>query len=263
MPKVLAIVQARMGSNRFPGKVLRTILGRPILWYVVERARQARRVDELIVATSALSGDDPIEGFCRDNGTPVWRGSEHDVLERFHTAAQHFGGEWILRITSDCPLLDPALVDALIDAVRNAGADYGGLDDSCYPDGFNAEVFTYAALERAFRGARKRSEREHVTPYFKSNPGLFRCLPYGSKRTSAEQGFPQLHNLNHMLLSLDEPYDLEVLTAIIKRLYDRVPRFSLQDVLTLVASGECPAPRLDARGSAVGLQKSLEEEVCK
>jgi len=255
----LAIIQARMGSSRLPGKVMKKIGDQPVLWYVIDRVQRAARVNRLVVATSTSSSDDEIALFCGDNAIDCYRGPEEDVLLRYYQAAQNFPADSILRITADCPLVDPALIDNLVDYFQSKRLDYAGLGDS-FPDGFNAEIFTCAALARANSEAKKRSEREHVTPYMKSRQGGFDYAALECERSPEELGFPNLQRLNNLLLSLDEPYDFQVISEIIRHFYPGSPNFALFDVLQLVVDKGCPEPRVDELGSAVGYMKSLEEE---
>ena len=218
----VALIQARMGSSRFPGKVLEDLAGRPMLWRVAERVRRARSVDKVVIATTDHEIDDPIAEFCEREGISCFRGSEQDVLDRFYRAAKATGADIVVRITADCPLIDPAVIDKVV--ARFAGGD---CDYVCnvlrytYPDGLDTEVFSFAALERAWQEARKPSEREHVTPYLRTDkfrianvesenpvsPDQFRWTVdhpadlefvrnvYGAFSTSAEFGFQEIFDL--------------------------------------------------------------------
>jgi glutamate-1-semialdehyde aminotransferase/spore coat polysaccharide biosynthesis protein SpsF (cytidylyltransferase family) len=170
---IVAIVQARMGSSRFPGKTLADLLGRPMLARVADRVRQARAVDRVVVATSTGAADDSIAELCRNERIPCFRGSEHDVLDRFCGAATEYGADVVVRVTADCPLIDPAVIDRVIERFQRGDCDYAtNTLRYTYPDGLDTEVFSMAALERACREAHTPAEREHVTPYLRS--GKFR-----------------------------------------------------------------------------------------
>jgi glutamate-1-semialdehyde 2,1-aminomutase/spore coat polysaccharide biosynthesis protein SpsF len=172
---IVAIVQARMGSSRFPGKTLATLLGQPMLARVVERVRQASRVDRVVVATSTGAADNPIAEFCRKEQILCFRGSEDDVLDRFQRAAKEYGADAVVRITADCPLVDAGVIDRVIERFQRGDCDYASNAlRYTYPDGLDTEVFSMAALERAWREAKQPSEREHVTPYLRS--GMFRAV---------------------------------------------------------------------------------------
>jgi spore coat polysaccharide biosynthesis protein SpsF (cytidylyltransferase family) len=225
----VAIVQSRMGSTRLPGKALADVAGEPLLVRVVERARRAGRLADVVVATSADPGDAPIRALCADRGIPCFAGSESDVLDRFHGAAEAHGADPVVRLTGDCPLLDPALVDAVVDLYATgehdhvgvaAGAGASRLDGGRYPSGVDAECFSRAALDRAWREATAASDREHVTPYLWRVPGRFRV---GSIRGDRDLG--------HLHWSVDTGADL----SFVRTVYDRLgPTFGLEDVLALL-----------------------------
>lgn len=165
----LALIQARMGSSRLPGKVLKDLAGHPMLWHVVNRVRKARSVDRVVVATTDRSVDDPIARFCEKEGIGCFRGSEQDVLDRFYQAAKANDADVVVRITADCPLIDPAVIDKVLARFSRGDCDYACNVIRCtYPDGLDTEVFSFPALERAWREAAKPSEREHVTPYLRT-----------------------------------------------------------------------------------------------
>ena len=166
----LALIQARMGSSRFPGKVLEDLSGHPMLWQVVNRVRKARSLDKVVVATTAERIDDPIARFCEQEGIACFRGSEPDVLDRFYRAAKANAADVVVRITADCPLIDPAVIDKVVARYERGDCDYASnAMRYTYPDGLDTEVFSFVALERAWHEARKASEREHVTPYLRTD----------------------------------------------------------------------------------------------
>ncbi len=170
---IAAIIQARMGSSRLPGKTMADVAGRPLLWHVVNRVRKARLVDKVVVATTNQASDDAITEFCSGEQIAFFRGNEEDVLDRFYRAAQSISADTVVRITADCPLIDPAVIDKVIVRYQQADCDYvSNTLRYTYPDGLDTEVFSFAALERVWREARKPAEREHVTPYLRS--GRFR-----------------------------------------------------------------------------------------
>jgi glutamate-1-semialdehyde aminotransferase/spore coat polysaccharide biosynthesis protein SpsF (cytidylyltransferase family) len=176
---IVAIVQARMGSQRFPGKTLVDLEGRPMLARVVDRVRQSRMVDRVVVATSSGSADDPIAAFCQREEVACFRGNEDDVLDRFYEAAKENGADIVVRITADCPLIDGGVIDRVIERFRRGDCDYASNAlRYTYPDGLDTEVFSMAALKQAWREASKQSEREHVTPYLRA--GKFRVVNVAS-----------------------------------------------------------------------------------
>lgn len=173
--KVVIIIQARMGSTRLPGKVLMDIGGKPAIAHVVERARMAKRGDTVILATTTDPSDDVLAAWAEKNRVPVYRGSEHDVLDRYYQCAKKYAADAVVRLTGDCQLLDPAVVDMVIDAYSDLHSDYvSNAHPPTYPDGLDVEVFSFFSLEKAWNEAKLQSEREHVTPYIWKHPELFR-----------------------------------------------------------------------------------------
>lgn len=182
--KVVAIVQARTGSTRLPGKVLRDLCGKPMLARVLERLRRATRVDEVLVATSTLPGDDAIADFCAEQGWRCFRGSESDVLDRYARAAHEAAADVIVRITADCPLIDPGVVDEVVAAFLNSEPP---VDYACnfhpartFPRGLDAEVFSREVLDRCAREVTDPSGREHVTSWIYRHPEQFRLTGIAS-----------------------------------------------------------------------------------
>lgn len=203
--KTVAIIQARMGSTRLPGKVLKDISGRSMLAWVVIRARGARTLDEVVVATSELLDDDLIIAECENLGVPSFRGSENDVLDRYYRAAVASQADTVVRITSDCPLIDPAVIDGVVIEFFNSAADYAcNTLEKGYPRGLNVEVFSRGALEEAWRRAEQTHERVHVTPYIYGNPDRF---------TIHSVPFPQDHS--DLRWTVDTEEDLATVRAIV------------------------------------------------
>ncbi|HKW16138.1 MAG TPA: aminotransferase class III-fold pyridoxal phosphate-dependent enzyme [Terriglobales bacterium] len=165
---VVAIIQARMGSSRFPGKTLADLCGHPMLWHVVERVKRASAVHKVLVATSNSRADDSIAKFCSENATLCFRGSEEDVLDRYYRAAREHRADCIVRITADCPLIDSAVINAVIRRFLDGKWDYvSNTVTYTYPDGLDTEVFSFTALQKAWRRATQASDREHVTPFIR------------------------------------------------------------------------------------------------
>jgi spore coat polysaccharide biosynthesis protein SpsF (cytidylyltransferase family) len=213
-----------MGSTRLPGKVMMEICGRPMLWHVIHRLRHAERLDSIVVATSEQMIDDEIEEFCRAEKVPCFRGSEKDVLDRYYQAAKWIGADVIVRITADCPLIDPEVVDSVVNKYLECECDYASNSElRTYPDGLDTEVFSFNALKRAWSEARMMSEREHVTPYIRNNKIIF---------TSADVF--QERDLSTLRWTVDEPEDIEFVRNIYERLYrsDRV--FLMDEVVNLL-----------------------------
>lgn len=223
--KVVAIVQARMNSTRFAGKVLAEIDGYPMLWHVVNRVGMTQSVEQVVVATSKEPDDDAVADFCLQNGITCFRGSETDVLDRFYQAAKQFEAEAVVRITADCPLTDPEVIENVICTYLHGNYDYvTNILRYTYPDGLDVEVFSFETLEAAWKEARLPTEREHVTPYIKAS-GRFRVFNVENDR--------DLSSLD-LRWTVDEPSDLEFVRAIYKRLgNDRRP-FGIADILQLL-----------------------------
>ena len=221
--RVVAIVQARMGSTRLPGKVLLDLEGETVLARVVNRLRRAQLIDELLVATTDRAADDVIVKECRRLSVSVSRGDQDDVLDRYFRAAQLARTEVVVRITADCPLIDPEITDKTIAAFLAARPDYASnVLVRTYPRGLDTEVISVAALGRAWQEARKPYEREHVTPYIYEHPREFTLLSVAEDADYSGQRW-----------TVDTPEDLEFARAIYARLKNNL-MFAWRDVLDLL-----------------------------
>jgi len=219
---VVAIIQARMSSSRLPGKVLMPLAGRPVLEHVVNRVKACRTISEVVVATSTDESDDAISSWGQEAGIPVYRGSLQDVLDRYYQAAKLFHADAVVRITADCPALDPSIVDEVVSGFLAGNYDFYGLGGE-FPDGLDCTVFAFSALERAWKEAKLDSEREHVGPYIENHPELFR-----------NGAFYKFKGLGHHRWTLDEPRDYAFLQEIFSRLFQEGRQFSSGDVLELL-----------------------------
>jgi spore coat polysaccharide biosynthesis protein SpsF len=222
---ILAILQARVSSSRLPGKVLMPLLGVPMLARQLERVRRATLIDRLMVATSTDRSDDPVARLCADAGADCYRGQLDDVLDRFYQAALPYRPDYIVRLTGDCPLADPALINEVIRFCLDSGCDHvsNGGDPTTFPDGLDVEVLRFSALEQAWREARLPSEREHVTPFIYNHPERFRLAQYKSPV-----------DLSHLRWTVDEPADFELVRIIYETLYPRQPDFATDAILQLL-----------------------------
>jgi glutamate-1-semialdehyde 2,1-aminomutase/spore coat polysaccharide biosynthesis protein SpsF len=174
--RTVAVIQARMGSSRLPGKVLADICGVPMLGHIVRRVQDATAVDDVVVATSASVLDDPIAKYCSHREITCYRGSEEDVLDRYYRAAEQAAAEIVVRITGDCPLIDPEIIDRVVRIAQNSDCDYAAnVIRYTYPDGLDVEAFSFAALQRSWVEATKPSQREHVTSFLRHEAGFRRC----------------------------------------------------------------------------------------
>jgi spore coat polysaccharide biosynthesis protein SpsF (cytidylyltransferase family) len=241
--KTLAIIQARMGSSRLPGKVLMDLGGETVLARVVRRLKRSREIDQIVVATTREATDDKIVEACASLQVTCFRGAEHDVLDRYYQAAHAHPADSVVRITSDCPLIDPELVDETIRVFRDEQADYASnVFPRTYPRGLDAEVFTLAALDRAWREARESYQREHVTPYLYEHPQTFRMASVSGTV-----------DYSHYRWTLDTPEDLKLLRTIYSH-FDNRDDFHWQEVIHLMER----EPDLAELNSRI-LQKSLRE----
>lgn len=221
--KVVAITQARMGSTRLPGKVLMDLEGETMLARVLNRLRRAKLIDELLVATTDQPADDAIVAECRKYSVSVSRGDQEDVLDRYYRAAQLAKADIVVRITSDCPLIDPEITDKTIATFQEASPDYASnVQVRTYPRGLDTEVMSAKALARAWQEARKPYEREHVTPYLYEHPEVFKILSVtGSEDHSGHRW------------TVDTMEDLKFVRAVYARLKDN-PAFQWRDILAIL-----------------------------
>jgi len=235
-----AIIQARLGSSRLPGKALADVAGKPMLERLVERVRASRHVEEIVIATTEKPQDEALVEFARKQELKVMRGSETDVLDRFYQAAKTFGVKTIVRVTPDCPLMDPEIIDQVVELFRSGEFDYASNTmGKRFPDGMDVEVFSFEALERAHRETEVASDREHVTPYIKAS---------GKFRIAALEASEDLSNLKW---SVDHEVDLAFARAVYARLGSNGHHFGMEDILALVRK----SPELAALN-----QSSISEE---
>lgn len=222
--KTLIIVQARMTSTRLPGKVLLPLAGEPMLTRLIERLRRVHRADGILVATTTNTSDDPIAELCALLGVPCHRGSEYDVLSRYAEAARLHGADVVVRITSDCPLIDPALIDQVILAYEDGSSDYvSNMLPPTWPYGMAVEVFSAAALDQAHTEATQVAEREHVTPFLYWHPERYRLRNVASPV-----------NLSHHRWTVDTPEDYALVSRLFDHLMPTRPTFTQADVLALL-----------------------------
>jgi spore coat polysaccharide biosynthesis protein SpsF len=232
---ILAILQARVSSTRLPGKVLLPILGQPMILRQIERIRRAARIDRLLVATSLDASDDGLAQTLADAGVQVFRGPLDDVLARFTAALDACPAEHVVRLTADCPLADPLVIDAVIARHREAGADYTNNlpPGAAFPKGQDVEVISADALRRAHAEATTPQEHEHVTWGPRHAPGRYR---------HASLAAPQ--DLGDVRWTVDRPDDFEFVTAVYEGLYPHKPAFTSDDIRGFVAAN----PHLSRHG---------------
>lgn len=225
MPTV-AVVQARMTSTRLPGKVLLEVLGRPMLSYQLERVARVPSIDAIVIATTTNATDDPVEAFAREGGFGLHRGPEHDVLARFDGALSDSDAETVVRLTADCPLTDPDVIEQVIQRYKTADSvcDYvTNAIPRSYPAGLDVEVIKREALEAAAAEASDPYDREHVTPFLYRNPERFRLLSVVLDPSLAWERW-----------TLDEPGDFELIKRVLEALYPINPSFRMRDVIRVL-----------------------------
>ncbi len=244
----VAIIQARMGSSRLPGKVLKPLAGRPALYHVVDRLRKSRVLKRVVVATTTQPDDDVIVRFCGAHHFDCFRGSEHDVLDRYYQAARHFAADPVVRITSDCPVIDPYIVDEVVTELLRMDYDVCALGGE-FPDGLDCECFSFSALEDAWKSATLPSEREHVGVYPAKHTEKLRVGTWF-----------KFKGLAHHRWTLDEEADLQFLQEIYEELYQPGRLFTTADILALLER----KPELMKINSGIvrneGLIKSLAQD---
>ncbi len=223
--KVAAIIQARMGSQRFPGKVIQPLRGKSMIWHIIQRVKHAMTVDEIIVATTRMPADDAIVSECRRLDIPVFRGDEDDVLNRYYMASQLVKADHICRVTADNPMIEPRFIDMVKARMEFSGEEYLCID-GC-PLGTGIELFTKKALWKAAKNASQPYEREHVTPYIREQKDKFLS---GIVRVPLQLYHPDVR------LTVDTPEDFTLMEHVYKVLYKRGSIVRLEDVLKMIIS---------------------------
>lgn len=223
---ISAIIQARVNSTRLPNKVLKRVCGKTLLEHEVSRVKRVKSIDSIIIATTRNKDDNAIARVANRLGVRCFRGEENDVLDRYYHAAQQIGADDIVRITGDCPLIDPTIIDLVVGCyLKNKRKfDYiSNVSPPTFPDGMDVEVFSSSALLQSWREAKLPSEREHVTPYITNNPNYFRIKNVMSSR-----------DMSHLRFTVDEPRDLILIRKIFLHLYPRKTYFILNDIIELI-----------------------------
>ncbi|NYT09584.1 MAG: NTP transferase domain-containing protein [Methanosarcinales archaeon] len=240
---IIAIVQARMGSTRLPGKVMKDIGGITMLARVVSRLARSELIDQILVATTTKRSDDPIAAECDRLKVPVFRGDEEDVLDRYYQAALAHGADTVVRITSDCPLIEPEVVGKVIRAFLEGNPDYASNSlERTYPRGLDAEVVSMVALTKAWQEATEPYQRVHVTPYIYQNPDRFKLLTIKSNV-----------DYSHYRWTVDTQEDLDFVRAVYTS-FGNEDSFTWKDLIFLLAK----EPELAEINSHIR-QKSLVE----
>lgn len=220
---IAAIIQARTGSTRLPGKVMKNLCGKTVLAHDIERVSQSKLIDKIIIATTTLKADDVIVDEAKKCGVDVFRGSEDDVLSRYYLAANEVGANTIVRITSDCPLIDPIILDNIISYYLNQGYEIAtnassDLSKRTFPRGLDVEVFSFFMLEKAYTNAKEKYQREHVTPYIYENA---KAIGY----------YLNDKDYSYYRWTLDTDEDWELISKIYEKLYHGKHDFYLPEIL--------------------------------
>lgn len=222
--KIVAVIQARMGSTRLPGKVLLPLEDRSVLEWVITRVSASSLVDDVVVATTISPDDLEIVKLCATIGVRVYCGSEDNVLDRYYQAGRLLTADHVLRITADCPLIDPKVIDDVVSTHLESDADFTcNTITVSYPDGLDTEIFKFKALKDSWEGATLKTEFEHVTPFVKSRPEMYRLINISYKE-----------DLSNKRWTLDNAEDYEFLKIVFNNVYYGNPLFNMQDILTFL-----------------------------
>lgn len=224
--KKLVIVQARMSSTRLPGKVLKKVLNKPLLEYQIERITKSELIDDIIIATTNNEADKAILDYCIKKRINCFCGSEEDVLARYYQAAKEYNADVVIRLTGDCPLIDPIVVDKIIKYFFENSNRYDYVSNiikRTYPRGMDTEVFTFKALEKTYLNAEKSYEKEHVTPYIYNNPHIYSIA-----------NVVNVKDLSSFRLTVDTIEDFKLIEIIIENLQIQNKNFSLNDIINLL-----------------------------
>lgn len=239
---IAIIIQARMGSTRLPGKVLMEVAGKTILWHMIKRLSYCRAVDTIVLATTTLGQDDALAEFALKNNITCVRGSEKDVLSRHYEAGLASGADTLVRLPSDKPLVEPAVVDMVVREHLDSGADYtSNWLKPTFPIGIEVEVMKFDALEKAHREAQASYQREHVTPYLYENPALFKTH---SVEAQGKLRRPDIR------LTIDTPEDLDLIRKIYSGLYRENGIFHIEQVIDF----------LDANPGLTGINSHVKQK---
>ncbi len=227
MKKIVTVIQARSGSSRLPGKVSKEILGKTLLVRMIERVQSASLTGTIVVATTLDAEDDSIENICKENSILCYRGSSLDLLDRHYHVAKLFDADAVVKIPSDCPLIDPQIIDKVLQYYLDHNFDFvSNLHPATYPDGNDVEVMSFKTLETAWKEAQKDFEREHTTPYIWEHPEKFRI-----GNVAWETGLD--YSMSHRF-TIDYAEDFTFIKTVYEKLYPTKPNFGLSDILDLL-----------------------------
>jgi len=227
MVKILATIQARMGSSRLPKKIMLPILGKPVIWHIYKRLRFCKELDQICIATSTSDVDDSIEIFAKKNKISIYRGPEKDLIKRLLEAAKKFDAEAIVRVTGDCPLVDPQIVDEIVKIFKN-GLKYEFISNTIertFPDGLDVEIMSVEFLKELESQLMNQYDREYFVSYIMKNKTRYKC--YSLKNNQ---------DFSHMRWTLDYPKDYDFIKKIFEILFNDSTVFHMKDILQLIKS---------------------------
>jgi len=233
---IILIIQARMGSTRLPGKILKKIEDKTVLQHCIDRCSKSKYINKIIIATTTNNADDAIKNYCVNNNILYYRGSENNVLKRFYETASKYSPDIIIRLTSDCPLIDVNILDDMVqkfieEDMRFLQPKYIFGDNQKkmggFPDGCNPQIFTFDILKETYANVTSSFDKEHVCPYMVRN---YTTLPYIIPQIDKYENI----DLSKLHLSLDTPQDYTLISAIFKKLYKKNPFFTIYDVLNII-----------------------------
>ncbi|OEH85483.1 hypothetical protein BHU72_05195 [Desulfuribacillus stibiiarsenatis] len=250
----LCIVQARMGSTRLSGKIMMKLGDRPSIYHTYNRISKSKLIDNIVIATTTNSSDDILYEYCKEQSIPCFRGSENDVLDRYYSCAKENNAQnsdAIIRITGDCPLIDPIVVDEIIGFHEESKVDYiSNTIVPTFPDGLDVEVLSFESLEYAWFHSKLASEREHVTPFIKKNTSLFKVNNYLNKC-----------DWSHYRWTLDEIEDYRMLSCIFEHLYKENEILKTEKIIEFLEHNPQIARINSSIGRDEGYQKSLKKDL--
>lgn len=243
------IIQARMGSTRLPGKIMKLLDEKnPSLYYTINQLKNCKTFDKIIVATTTLNEDNVVEEYLRNLDVNIFRGSSEDVLDRYYECAKEYELSSIIRVTGDCPLIDPCIVDHGVDVFQSKLYDYvTNTFPRTFPDGNETEIFSFSALEKAWNNAKLPSEREHVTPYFKNFKDIFKI-----------KNFEYIDDISYLRWTMDYPEDLKLIKIIFSKIVSRP--IHLKNILNLFKQEPELIKINHNHEPNEGLAKSLEQD---
>lgn len=227
--KIVTVIQARSGSSRLANKIFLTLTGKPLLYRMFERVAASELKGTIVIATTTESSDDNVESFCKDHKINIYRGHQTDLLDRHYQAAKIFSADAVIKIPSDCPLIDSKVIDKVIQFYLSNINNYdyvSNLHPATYPDGNDVEIMSFNALEKAWNNAEREFEREHTTPFIWENPDKFRI---GNVLWETGLDYSMTYRF-----TIDYPEDYEFIKKVYDELYPKKPDFSLEDILNLL-----------------------------